>query len=90
MAGIGIGVPGLYDPASNVVRFLTNLPTTWPGVPLGPEIEQRTGRPTVLINDARAFVLAEAAFGAGQGTETVVGLTLAVCRRGTCLSELKQ
>jgi len=73
---IGIGVPGLYDPATNFVRFLPNLPTTWPNVPLGPEIASRVGLPTVLVNDARAFVLAEATFGAGRGATTVVGMTL--------------
>src|SRR5438309_1652823 len=41
VVAIGIGVPGLYDPATNVVRFVPNLPTTWPGVPLGPEIQRR-------------------------------------------------
>jgi len=76
VAAIGIGVPGVYDPASGVVRFLPNLPTTWPDVPLGAEIVRRLGRPTVLINDARAFCLAEATFGAGRGARTVVGLTL--------------
>jgi glucokinase len=76
ITAIGIGVPGVYDPATNVVRFLPNLPTSWLNVPLGREIESRVGRPTMLINDARAFVLAEAAFGAGQGADTVVGMTL--------------
>lgn len=76
VAAIGIGVPGLYDPATNVVRFVPNLPTTWPGVPLGPEIQSRLGRQTVLINDSRAFILAEATFGAARGGRTVVGMTI--------------
>ena len=76
VTAIGIGVPGLYDPATNVVRFLPNLPTTWPGVPLGSEIEARLGLPTTLINDSRAFILAEATFGAGRGGSTVVGMTV--------------
>jgi glucokinase len=76
VAAIGIGVPGLYDPETNVVRFLPNLPTTWPGVPLGREIQRRLGLPTTLINDSRAFILAEATFGAGRGGHTVVGMTV--------------
>lgn len=76
IAAIGIGVPGLYDPTTNVVRFLPNLPTTWPGVPLGPHIAARLGRPTALVNDARAFTLAEATFGAGREGHIVVGITL--------------
>jgi len=76
VGAVGIGVPGLYDPATNHTRFLPNLPTTWPQVPLGPEIEARVHRPTVLMNDARAFTLAEATFGAGRGADRVVGMTL--------------
>lgn len=76
VGAVGIGVPGLYDPATNYTRFLPNLPTTWPQIPLGPEIEARVQKPTVLINDARAFTLAEAVFGAGRGADRVVGMTL--------------
>ncbi len=74
--GVGIGVPGMYDPATGCTRFLPNLPTQWRGVPLGPEVKKAVGLPTVLINDARAFVLAEARIGAGKGRDRVVGMTL--------------
>jgi len=73
---IGIGVPGVYDPETNVVRFLPNLPTAWRGIPLGAEISQRFGLPAFLVNDARAFALAEATFGAGRGVRNVVGITV--------------
>jgi glucokinase len=76
VTSIGIGVPGLYNPTTNHVIFLTNLPTNWRQVPLGPEIAERLGRPTVLVNDARAFTLAEATLGAARGAQTVVGVTL--------------
>ena len=76
VAAIGIGVPGLYDPSTNVVRFLPNLPTTWLNVPLGRSIEASVGLPTTLVNDSRAFILAEATFGAGRGGDTVVGMTV--------------
>ena len=73
---VGIGVPGLYDPETNAVRFLPNLPTAWRGIPLGTEISHRCGLPTCLVNDARAFALAEATFGAGRGARNVVGVTV--------------
>lgn len=76
LAAIGVGIPGLYDPATGVVRFLPNLPTTWRGVHLAAELQRLTGSPVTLINDARAFVLAEATFGAGRGAQTVVGMTI--------------
>jgi glucokinase len=76
LAGLGVGVPGVFDPSSGHTLFLPNLPGTWRNVPVGPVLHQELGCPVRLINDARAFVLAEATYGAGRGAETVVGLTL--------------
>jgi len=76
IAAVGIGVPGLYDPQTGITRFLPNLPTAWRDVPLGPEIERAVGCPVFLINDARAFALGEATWGAGRGARIVVGITL--------------
>jgi glucokinase len=76
LGGLGVGVPGVFDLASGRTLFLPNLPTTWPGVPVGEPLRRALGCPAWLINDARAFVLAEASFGAGRGARTVVGLTL--------------
>jgi glucokinase len=73
---VGIGVPGVYDPDTNETIFLTNLPTHWRRVPVGQQIGEQVGRPAVLINDARAFTLAEATLGAARGSRTVVGITL--------------
>jgi glucokinase len=76
IGGLGVGVPGVFDLATGRTLFLPNLPTAWPGVPVGETLGRALGRPVWLINDARAFVLAEASFGAGRGARTVVGLTL--------------
>lgn len=73
---IGIGVPGLYDPATGTTRFLVNLPTGWHGVPLADRLRSALGLPVHLINDARAFGLAELRLGAGRGAASMVGLTL--------------
>src|SRR6187397_2648126 len=72
----GVGVPGLYDPVSGRTRFLVNLPGGWAGEAVGPRVEAGLGIPTVLINDARAFGLAELRLGAGRGADSMVGLTL--------------
>ena len=64
LGGLGVGVPGVFELASGRTLFLPNLPTTWPGVPVGEALRRALGRPVWLINDARAFVLAEASFGA--------------------------
>jgi glucokinase len=76
VAGVGLGVPGLFDRETGVVEFFTNLPGPWPGFPLRERLAQGLGVPAVIMNDARAFTLAEGRMGAGQGCATVVGITL--------------
>jgi glucokinase len=76
LAAVGVGVPGLFDAATGATRFLPNLAGAWRGVPVGATLGGALGCPIRLINDARAFVLAEARHGAGQGAATVVGLTI--------------
>ena len=75
-AGVGIGVPGLFDFESGEVIFLTNLPGEWEGYPLRATIVEWLGIPATLINDARAFTLAEATVGAGRGSSSVACFTL--------------
>ena len=76
IASIGIGVPGLYDPASGATRFLVNVPGPWAGQPVAAPVAAAVGVPTFLINDARAFGLAELRLGAGRGARSMVGITL--------------
>jgi len=72
----GVAVPGLYIPQTGVVVFLTNVPGDWSATPTGEPIAQATGLPTALINDARAFGLAELRFGAGRDVDSFIGFTL--------------
>lgn len=76
IATIGIGVPGLYDPMAGSIRFLVNMPGDWVGRPVGPPVAAALGLPVALVNDARAFGLAELRLGAGRGASSMVGLTL--------------
>jgi glucokinase len=73
---VGIGVPGLYDPASGCTRFLVNVPGPWAGHPVAGPVGEAVGLPAFLINDARAFGLAELNLGAGRGAASMIGLTL--------------
>lgn len=73
---VGLGVPGLYDADAGVTTFLPNLPPDWSDLPVAESLAERLGLPVRLINDARAFGLAELRLGAGRGCETLVGLTL--------------
>lgn len=69
---VGIGVPGLFDAASGTTTFLTNMPGGWPGVPVVPRLAEALEAPAALINDARAFALAESELGAARGCDTAV------------------
>ena len=73
--GVGVGTPGLFD-GRGVVQIFTNLPGQWRGVPLRDRLETGLGLPVTLINDARAFTLAEGRLGAGRGADPVVAMTL--------------
>ena len=73
---LGTAVPGLFDYGTGEIVFLTNLPGAWEGFPLRRRLAEEFGMPVTLINDARAFTLAEAAIGAGKGCSTVVCMTL--------------
>src|SRR5262245_25086724 len=76
IASIGVGVPGLYDPGTGATRFLVNTKGDWAGRPVGPPLAAALGLPVALINDARAFGVAELRLGAGRGVASIVGLTL--------------
>ena len=76
VTSVGIGVPGLYDPATGCTRFLVNIPGAWAGRPVAGPVGDALGLPASLINDARAFGLAELRLGAGRGARSMVGLTL--------------
>jgi len=72
----GVGVPGLFDEGSGRIVLLPNLPTAWTGQAFRDPLAGRLGVPVALINDARAFTLAESRMGAAAGCPTVVCLTL--------------
>ncbi|HEX5825157.1 MAG TPA: ROK family protein [Candidatus Limnocylindrales bacterium] len=72
----GVGIPGLYDPKAGATRFLVNIPGPWDGYPVAGPVSATLGVPVALINDARAFGLAELRLGAARGASSMVGLTL--------------
>ena len=76
VAAAGVGLPGLFDEDSGRVVFLPNLPPAWTGQAVAGPLAARLGVPVALLNDARAFTLAESRMGAAAGCPTVVCLTL--------------
>jgi glucokinase len=72
---VGAGIPGPLDLETGRTVFLANLPG-WEDVPIVEPLARALGRPVGLINDARAFTLAELELGAGRGCRNLVGITL--------------
>jgi glucokinase len=73
---VGVGFPGTLDYAKGLSILVTNLPGEWTEKPIQAILQTHLGRPVYVVNDARAFTLAEALRGAGRGYETVLGVTL--------------
>ncbi|GAB4438446.1 MAG: hypothetical protein OHK0035_27580 [Cyanobacteria bacterium J069] len=71
---IGMGTPGPADAAGRVARVAINL--GWQEVPLADWLEAKTGKPTVLANDANCAGLGEAWLGAGRSFRDMILLTL--------------
>lgn len=72
----GLGVPGHFDRDTGEIVIFPNLAGDWPGFPLRDRVSESLGVETWMINDARAFTLAEGLVGAGKGHTTVACLTL--------------
>lgn len=72
---IGIGTPGPADAAGRIARVAINL-AGWQDVPLADWLEAKTGRPTVIANDANCAGLGESWLGAGRWFRNSILLTL--------------
>jgi len=75
MIGAGIGIPGIIDKRTGMLRDSPNLPG-WHNYPVRNEIEQRLGAPVILENDANAAAFGEAWLGAARGKESMCMITL--------------
>ena len=73
---IGVGMPGMLDPDNGITRLIPNIPGNWDGVRVVERMAGATGIRVRLINDARAFALAEHGLGAGRGATSMLGITL--------------
>jgi glucokinase len=72
---IGVGTPGPADAAGRIAKIAINLPE-WHDVPLAEWLETKTGKPTVIANDANCAGVAEAWLGAGRHFQNFILLTL--------------
>ncbi len=75
LLGIGIGVPGIIDLETGMLRESPNLPG-WNDYPVRDEIERRLGAKVVLENDANAAALGEKWLGAARDFDDMCMITL--------------
>jgi glucokinase len=75
LLGVGIGVPGIIDMQTGMMRESPNLPG-WADYPVRAEIEKRLGAPVILENDANVAALGEKWLGAGRHVGDIAMLTL--------------
>lgn len=75
MLGAGIGVPGIIDMETGLLRESPNLPG-WEEYPVREEIERRLSSPVILENDANAAALGEKWLGAARDVNDMCILTL--------------
>jgi glucokinase len=71
-AGVGCGGPMRFP--EGVVSPL-HIPA-WRGFPLRARLERALGLPAVVDNDAKAFALGQARFGAGRGARCLLGVVV--------------
>jgi glucokinase len=75
LAGIGIGVPGIIEMQTGMLRESPNLPG-WQDYPVKEEIEHRLGATVILENDANAAALGEKWLGAASHVDDMCMITL--------------
>src|SRR5215467_8570062 len=75
LVGIGIGVPGIIEMETGMLRESPNLPG-WHNYPVRDEIERRLQTTVVLENDANVAALGEKWLGAAANVDDMCMLTL--------------
>jgi glucokinase len=75
LAGIGIGVPGIIEMQTGMLRESPNLPG-WHNYPVRDEIQSRLKTTVVLENDANAAALGEKWLGAAAAVDDMCMFTL--------------
>lgn len=71
---MGVGSPGPLNTKEGIIYLAPNL--GWENVPISRILEDRTGISVILENDANAAALGEKWFGAGQGIDNLIYITV--------------
>ena len=74
VVGIGMGAPGMIDSGAGVVLYWSNM--GWKDFALGSKLEELTGLPVKIANDANVAAIGEVKFGAAKKFNSAVMITL--------------
>ncbi len=74
LEGIGVGCPGPADYKKGIILDTPNIPI--PGFNLRQYLQKKFNLPLAFTNDAIAFSVGEALYGAGRGKNLILGITL--------------
>lgn len=69
---VGLGVPGIVDTATGVVRLASNL--GWVNAPVGERLSAKLDLPVFVHHDVTVAGLAEHCLGAGRGTDDLIAV----------------
>lgn len=75
LRAVGMGLPGFVDHDAGMADSLANVPG-WYDVPARRLLEELSGLPAAVDNDANCMAYAEWKLGAGRGLQNIVCLTL--------------
>ena len=73
---LGLALPATLELKKRQTLVMPNFAGGWYAFPVADALEGATGLPVSLVNDARAFVLAESRLGAGRGVADLFGVVL--------------
>lgn len=76
LKSVAVGCPGPLDSQRGIVLNPPNLSREWWGLHLSSELAEKFSCPVALENDANLGALGEAVYGAGQGHNSVLYLTI--------------
>jgi glucokinase len=73
---VSVAVPGIFNHATGEILLFPNLPGNWENQPMKAPIAALCNIPVFILNDARAFSLAEAHAGQAKGKSPVACIVL--------------
>lgn len=76
LAGVGVSATGQIDSRAGAVAGTCGSLPGWTGAAIRDRLEEQTGLPVTVANDANCMCLGEAWVGAAKGFSDVIGITI--------------